>query len=87
MLISAEHICLLIRSNQENTALKGIICGLYKVLDIDPNHDFALVSKGLALASLGKHNESIEHFDKVLAIDPNNVVALDNKRLAIEKLG
>jgi tetratricopeptide (TPR) repeat protein len=46
-----------------------------------------LVSKGLALASLGKHNESIEHFDKVLAIDPNNVVALDNKRLAIENLG
>lgn len=46
-----------------------------------------MVSKGLALASLRKHNESIEHFDKVLAINPNNVGALVVKGLALYELG
>ena len=57
-----------------------------RALAIDPNDVNALNYKGLALFSLGQHNESIEYFDRVLNIDPNNFVALDNKRLAIDNL-
>jgi heparosan-N-sulfate-glucuronate 5-epimerase len=47
----------------------------------------ALNNKGLALAKLGKYNESIVFFDKALAINPNNTAALNNKGLALAKLG
>jgi tetratricopeptide (TPR) repeat protein len=46
-----------------------------------------LNNKGLALAKLGKYNESIVFFNKALAINPNDFTALNNKGLALAKLG
>ncbi|MGH9912627.1 MAG: tetratricopeptide repeat protein, partial [Nitrososphaeraceae archaeon] len=46
-----------------------------------------LNSKGIALNSLGKYNESIVYFDKGLAIDPKNVLALNEKGNAFGGLG
>ena len=46
-----------------------------------------LNSKGVALNSLGKYNESIVYFDKVLTIDPKNSLALNEKGNAFGGLG
>jgi tetratricopeptide (TPR) repeat protein/TM2 domain-containing membrane protein YozV len=47
----------------------------------------AFNDKGVALAKLGKYNESILFFDKALAINPNDVYALNNKNSALVSLG
>jgi len=46
-----------------------------------------LVTKGVALAHLGKFNEAISLYDKALAIKPNLVNALNAKGLALDSLG
>lgn len=47
----------------------------------------ALNNKGLALAKLGRYNESIALYDKALAMDPNYKDALDGKGNALYSLG
>jgi tetratricopeptide (TPR) repeat protein len=42
-----------------------------------------LTSKGLALAKLGKYNESITYFDKTLAINPKFLVAIKEKEFVV----
>jgi tetratricopeptide (TPR) repeat protein len=38
-----------------------------KALALDPNHDYALSSKGEALDRLGRHKEAVEYYERVLA--------------------
>ena len=38
-----------------------------KALALDPNHDYALTSKGEALDRLGRHKEAVEYYERVLA--------------------
>jgi tetratricopeptide (TPR) repeat protein len=47
----------------------------------------ALNNKGLALAKLGRYNESIPLYDKALAIDPNYKDSFDGKGNALYGLG
>jgi tetratricopeptide (TPR) repeat protein len=58
-----------------------------KALEIKPNYVNASYNKGLALYSLGKHNEAIELYDKSLDIDPNDVDALNSKGISLGELG
>ncbi len=56
-----------------------------KALEIDPDNTAALNNKGLALAKLGRDDESIAYFDKALEIDPNDAYSLNNKKSTLEE--
>ncbi|MGC1927807.1 MAG: tetratricopeptide repeat protein [Candidatus Nitrosopolaris sp.] len=47
----------------------------------------ALNNKAVALANLGKYNESLIYSTKALAIDPNDTHALINKAASLVNLG
>ena len=58
-----------------------------QALTINPNNDFALSSKGVALLNLGKDEDALEYFNQALDINPNNDIALPNKGIALLNLG
>jgi tetratricopeptide (TPR) repeat protein len=43
-----------------------------------------LQNKDNALFDLGKHEDSIQYYDKVLAVDPNHIQAQEYKKSALE---
>ena len=45
-----------------------------------------LTRKDNALYDLGKHEDSIEYYDKVLAVDPNHIQAKVYKKSTLEGL-
>ena len=58
---------------------------LDKALEIDPNYSKALINKGIALASLGKIDQSLKSFDRAIKIDSNNPKAWYNKGVVLLK--
>ena len=58
-----------------------------KSLEISPENEWALGSKGLALTLLGRNSEAIQYYDLALEINPNNVNALVSKGFAFAEQG
>jgi len=58
-----------------------------KILEIDPNHTFALYSKSTDLFNNESLEEAIQYLDKILEREPNNALALGKKGEVIEMLG
>ncbi|WP_422928855.1 tetratricopeptide repeat protein [Singulisphaera sp. PoT] len=58
-----------------------------KAIEIDPNNASPWVSKGDALAGLGRHEDAILCFDKAIEIDPNDDSAWASKGDALAGLG
>ena len=56
-------------------------------LTINPNNDFALSWKGIALINLGKDEDALESLNHALTINPNNDFALSSKGVALLNLG
>ena len=54
-----------------------------QVLNLEPNHQKALVKKGNVLGKLGKYQQAIPFYDKALEINENDLLALINKGLAL----
>jgi tetratricopeptide (TPR) repeat protein len=69
--------------NEYNSALEWYD----KAIEINPNYAGALTNKGVALDSLGRHEEAIKYFDKAIELDPNLSPVWNNKGIALEKLG
>ena len=57
-----------------------------QVLNLEPNHQKALVKKGNVLGKLGKYQQAIPFYNKALQIDENDLLALINKGLALHYL-
>ena len=56
-------------------------------MQINLNDFDSLYYKGVAMAKLGKHEESLVCFDKALEINPNHRKTLSKKGIALAKLG
>jgi Flp pilus assembly protein TadD len=56
-------------------------------LQINPNNENVLNSKGIALCNLGKYDEAISCFDRILVLNPNATQVLNNKGDVLTKLG
>ena len=50
-----------------------------KVLELNPENEYALSNKGNALNALEKYEEAIEIFNKVLELNPDDEYALFRK--------
>lgn len=57
-----------------------------KVLELEPNHQKALVKIGNVLGKLGKYQQAIPYYDKALQNDAGDLLALINKGLALHYL-
>ena len=57
-----------------------------KVLELEPNHQKALVKIGNVLGKLGKYQQAISYYDKALLNDECDLLALINKGLALHYL-
>ena len=58
---------------------------LEKVIEIDPQCDYAYGDKALILDHVGKLNESINMYAKALELNPKNAITWHNKALTLIK--
>ncbi|MBA3045455.1 MAG: tetratricopeptide repeat protein [Candidatus Thermoplasmatota archaeon] len=56
-------------------------------IDKNPGKSDAWTKKAVAMAAMGKLEESLQYFDKAISLDPNNPDALGKKGAVLEGLG
>ncbi|HZK60708.1 MAG TPA: tetratricopeptide repeat protein, partial [Anaerovoracaceae bacterium] len=58
-----------------------------KVIEINPENDWAWQNKGVSLSNLGREEEAIECYDRALELNPQNDRAWENKGVSLSNLG
>ncbi len=58
-----------------------------RAIVINPNDEYVLSRKGLALGYLGRYEEALEAFNRAIVINPNDVYALSRKGATLGYLG
>ena len=68
------------------TIYQELVKAFDKVLELNPDDEYALSRKGSALASLERYEEAIEVFNRVLELNPDDEYALSRKGYALGSL-
>jgi uncharacterized protein len=68
------------------TIYKELLRAFDKILDLNPENEYALSRKGHALNFLERYEEALEVFNKVLDLNPENEYALSRKGDALNSL-
>jgi tetratricopeptide (TPR) repeat protein len=85
--INLEYLYNIGVSHAKRGNLRDAIFYFNKVLEVEPEHINALVSKGNVLGKLGKYGDAITCYDIVLKIKPDHITCLLNKGRALHYLG
>jgi len=80
-----EHFDLF--DSENITIYQELVKASDKVLELNPEDEYALTRKGSALNSVEKYAEAINIFDKILELNPEDHYALMNKGFALSSLG
>ena len=57
----------------------GAIADFTKVIELDPNHQWAYVSRGSAKNKTGDYQSAIDDFNRALELDPKDQEAYNNR--------